>query len=205
MFPRGTNTRYVHILALGRLQAFDTGLRQRTPQGIGGFDLDAVWGEQQVDRPRGTASDDQGVEAGALKRTRKTASERRIEEESGQWGLGGYAEAAIPRNVRVRHRPHRQDHGVTGIERVDPRLQPIVQKAGGKSVASQVKARKLFVKEIDLTQSGRQVNCEKTSAIAVHEGLRRRSSSRTRGGSASPSMGITRLRRDFSCKEVYSQ
>ena len=85
MFPGGTDAGHICFIPLNRLQALDASLGQRAPQSVGGFDVDAVRGEQQVDWPWRTTGDHQRIEARALKRAGKTAAERGVEEESGEW------------------------------------------------------------------------------------------------------------------------
>src|SRR5687767_13731612 len=205
MFSGGTDTGDIRCLPFEPLQALNTLLRERTPQGFGGFDLHAFRRNNQIDGLRGATGDNQGVESRSFKCAGVTATISRVEEKSGEWRFGSHADAAVPRNIRIRDRSDREHHAILRRKCIHTGLKPIIQQSGGKPIAPEIEMRELLTEGIDTTDPGRQINRQDASAIAVHKVLRRRSISRTTRVSPAASGTTIMPRRDLSWSEVYSQ
>ena len=99
VLARGADRHDVGGVALDGLDGVDGVARGQPPERAGGHELGALLGDLDVDRLRGAAGDDDGVEAGALHRGGEAAAERGVEEEAGERRLGGDEARLLPGTV----------------------------------------------------------------------------------------------------------
>src|SRR2546422_1345557 len=104
-----------------------------------------------------------------------------------------FRSAAVARHRRVGDRPHGEDDGVLGRERLRPGRDAVVQEAGGQAVAPEEPARRPLVERLDPRGARREIHGEDASPVPLHRAI----SFRPRRAASASSEGTSRCSRSF--------